>query len=154
MRSVAGKTVFLFSSTPKWLVGRFSFAGLANGKYQHQCQRLEYGDEILTQYVVRVFCIPAHTPTPLSAYRDAPHLLPSSAAFGHSNQVCASYCSTFSGALYAGVEGGTNCYCGTDGEDFSKNGALDEESCATLCDSNPDATCGGVGAIEVGRTAA
>lgn len=65
------------------------------------------------------------------------------------NQVCAKYCSTFSGAFYAGVEAGTDCFCGEAGEDFAKNGPLGEENCATLCDSNPEATCGGVDAIEV-----
>ena len=65
-------------------------------------------------------------------------------------QVCASHCSTVEGAVYAGVEAGTDCYCGAAGEDYAKNGALDgDEFCATLCDSNPDSTCGGLDAIEV-----
>ncbi len=64
-------------------------------------------------------------------------------------QICASYCSTVAGATFAGVEDGTDCYCGGAGESYDKNGALGEESCATLCDSNPESTCGGLGAIEV-----
>lgn len=66
-----------------------------------------------------------------------------------SDQVCASHCSTIADAVYSGVEGGTDCYCGAAGENFAKNGELGEESCATLCDSEPDATCGGLDAIEV-----
>lgn len=49
------------------------------------------------------------------------------------------------------MEDGTDCYCGAAGEDFGKNGPLGEESCATLCDANPDSTCGGLDAIEVRR---
>ncbi|CAM9778046.1 unnamed protein product, partial [Scytosiphon promiscuus] len=66
-------------------------------------------------------------------------------------QVCASYCSTIDGAAYSGVADGTDCYCGGTNEAYSKNGALDEESCADLCVSDPEYTCGGVGAIEVRR---
>ncbi|CAM9453825.1 unnamed protein product, partial [Scytosiphon promiscuus] len=62
---------------------------------------------------------------------------------------CASYCSTISGAVYAGVEAGTECYCGSADDAYGKNGALTEESCSTLCDSDPESTCGGVDAIEV-----
>lgn len=65
------------------------------------------------------------------------------------NQICASYCSTIAGAVYSGVEAGTDCYCGAANEDYSKNGALAEEMCATLCESDPESTCGGVDAIEV-----
>jgi len=64
-------------------------------------------------------------------------------------QICASYCSTVAGAIYAGVEDGTDCYCGAAGEKPLEDGALGEESCSTLCDSNPESTCGGLGAIEV-----
>eukprot|EP00752_Nemacystus_decipiens_P013406 g11871.t1 len=64
--------------------------------------------------------------------------------------ICASHCSTITGAVYSGVEAGTDCYCGAAGENFAKNGELvGEESCATLCDSDPESTCGGVDAIEV-----
>ena len=64
-------------------------------------------------------------------------------------QICASYCSTVPNAVFAGVEDGTDCYCGAADEDFSKNGALDEDSCATLCFADPGSTCGGLNAIEV-----
>lgn len=47
------------------------------------------------------------------------------------------------------MEDGTDCYCGAAGDSYDKNGALGEESCGTLCDSNPDSACGGLGAIEV-----
>eukprot|EP00903_Cladosiphon_okamuranus_P010019 g9501.t1 len=63
--------------------------------------------------------------------------------------ICASHCSTITNAVYSGVEGGTDCYCGAAGEEYDKNGALGDESCATLCDSDPDSTCGGLDAIEV-----
>eukprot|EP00752_Nemacystus_decipiens_P008218 g7348.t1 len=64
--------------------------------------------------------------------------------------ICASYCAaTFPNAVFAGVEDGTDCYCGAAGEDFGKNGALNEASCATLCLANPGSTCGGLNAIEV-----
>ncbi|CAM9453682.1 unnamed protein product [Scytosiphon promiscuus] len=63
--------------------------------------------------------------------------------------ICASYCSTITGAVYSGVSAGTDCYCGSSTDNFSNNGELDEENCATLCDSNPEETCGGVDAIEV-----
>eukprot|EP00903_Cladosiphon_okamuranus_P008193 g7889.t1 len=66
-----------------------------------------------------------------------------------SKRVCASYCATVPGAVYAGVEDGTDCYCGAAGEEFDKNGALDDESCGTLCEAVPDSTCGGLDAIEI-----
>ncbi|CAN0380392.1 unnamed protein product, partial [Hapterophycus canaliculatus] len=62
---------------------------------------------------------------------------------------CASYCSTISGAVYSGVEAGIDCYCGGANENYSKNGALDSDSCAALCVSDPEYTCGGIDAIEV-----
>ncbi|CAN0419963.1 unnamed protein product, partial [Hapterophycus canaliculatus] len=43
----------------------------------------------------------------------------------------------------------TDCYCGSATDNYINNGDLGEESCATLCDSNPEETCGGVDAIEV-----
>eukprot|EP00752_Nemacystus_decipiens_P007896 g7055.t1 len=64
-------------------------------------------------------------------------------------EVCASYCATVPNAVYAGVEDGTDCYCGAAGEVYDKNGALGDESCGTLCLSNPGSTCGGLGAIEI-----
>ena len=64
-------------------------------------------------------------------------------------QICASYCSTVPNALFAGVEGGTDCYCEAASEDVGKNGALEDEGCATLCFADPGSTCGGVDAIEV-----
>ncbi|CAN0031064.1 unnamed protein product [Scytosiphon promiscuus] len=66
--------------------------------------------------------------------------------------ICASYCSTIAGAVYSGVEAGTDCYCGGASEDYSKNGALAEEDCSTLCESDPESTCGGIDAIEAEAT--
>lgn len=65
-------------------------------------------------------------------------------------QICASYCSTVPNAVYAGVEDGTDCYCGSASDASNLTGALDQEMCGTLCDANPDSTCGGLDAIEVG----
>ncbi|CAM9766583.1 unnamed protein product [Scytosiphon promiscuus] len=66
-----------------------------------------------------------------------------------SPEICASYCSTIEGAVYAGVENQKECYCGEADDKLDLNGVLSAGSCSALCASNPDQTCGGTNAIEI-----
>lgn len=44
------------------------------------------------------------------------------------------------------------CYCGAEGDDYAKHGALDDLSCNYLCVGSSDHFCGGDMAIEVRST--
>ncbi|CAM9310804.1 unnamed protein product [Pylaiella littoralis] len=67
-----------------------------------------------------------------------------------SPELCGSHCALkYPGAVYAGVEFGSECYCGYEDADFDKLGALEAESCNFPCTANPEHLCGGFNAIEV-----
>ncbi|CAM9165509.1 unnamed protein product [Scytosiphon promiscuus] len=66
--------------------------------------------------------------------------------------ICASYCGTVDGSVYAAVQYGFECFCG--GEEassgdqyFGRHGSSD--ACEMLCTGNPDELCGGDTAMEV-----
>eukprot|EP00903_Cladosiphon_okamuranus_P010393 g9831.t1 len=62
--------------------------------------------------------------------------------------ICASRCATIDGAIYAGVEYSTECYCGTATADFDRHGS--STNCNMPCSGAVDGElCGGDLAIEV-----
>ncbi|XP_054772967.2 uncharacterized protein LOC129281003, partial [Lytechinus pictus] len=66
---------------------------------------------------------------------------------------CIQYCnasSTFN-YVYAGVEHGNECYCGEEGDNYTKHEVASDSSCQTACQGDDTESCGGSGYIAVFR---
>ncbi|XP_041484169.1 uncharacterized protein LOC121430822 [Lytechinus variegatus] len=66
---------------------------------------------------------------------------------------CIQYCNSIitSNYVYAGVENGNECFCGEEGDNYTKHEVASDRSCQTACQGNDTESCGGSGYIAVFR---
>ncbi|XP_022102301.1 sushi, von Willebrand factor type A, EGF and pentraxin domain-containing protein 1-like isoform X2 [Acanthaster planci] len=57
-------------------------------------------------------------------------------------ELCIEICCNDNGFIYAGLQGGDECYCGSATAQYAKIGRLPEVLCNTQCSGNPEQSCG------------
>nr|XP_054772054.1 uncharacterized protein LOC129280020 [Lytechinus pictus] len=67
---------------------------------------------------------------------------------------CIQFCqeSTTANYIYAGVEGGYECYCGEASDNYTRHGVGVDSNCSFPCHGDPTESCGGSGYIAVFTT--
>ena len=57
---------------------------------------------------------------------------------------CWEHCYSFGDQRYAGLQRGEICYCGSESDDYSQFGQLEENVCENTCKGNEEQMCGGL----------